>query len=171
MEMIDIALVRFLHIVAGVGWVGVGFTLVAILHPLSSMMGQQGQLLVARFYAKSSIGRWMPIFAVVTTVAGLYVYGRLMMIASGPWLSSTGFWVLTIGTGFGLLAFGHGIATMSKATRQVQEAVAPIGDEFPTENQLSALATAEKYMFTHSRISFILAFLALVFMSGARYLP
>lgn len=170
MDTLDLSFFRLLHIVAGVGWVGVGFAMSFLLHPIAKRLGTRGQRFLGDFYDKSRIGMWMAIFSVVTVVAGLYVYGRLMAITPGGfWLSMTGFWVLTIGAGFGLLAFGHGAAVMNKASKKMIESASAVSDT-PTDEQQSALDEAQKYLYLHMNISFGLAVVALVLMSGARYL-
>lgn len=102
---IVIAIFRLAHIVGAIVWVGFGLynylvtSRVAVNMPAANIHYQLG---VAKY---SKFGQIMGIAAIVTTVAGLALWG---VAAPHKTLSTVGLIILSIGSLAGLGAFGHG---------------------------------------------------------------
>lgn len=163
-----VTLLRLTHIVAGIVWVGLAATGAWVVHPVGKKLGDKGDSLLRLFYGYSNYNKVFPVVAILTTLAGLILWG---MRADGMQLqgfTNTGSIVMGIGALFGILAFGHGAGATgrfggnyAKLARAVEEGDASKADE---------LAETRKKVFTHANISAILTVIAAVAMSSARYL-
>ena len=95
----EIALVvlRPLHILLGIVWIGFGSLLAWVLHPAADKAGEKGLAMLRTFYSNSTIGLIMPVAALGTTLAGLILWG---IRADGMDLSAfgaTGDMVMAVG--------------------------------------------------------------------------
>lgn len=160
-------IVRLVHIVAGVAWVGFGAFEVFFLSAAVAK-SSVGKRFAIDFYRWTRFHLAMPIAAIASTVAGLTMYG----LAAGPmdWFSTTGNIVLAIGTVAGLLAFGHGITAMGKYSRQFVKLATQIGDTAISTEQTADIEQGYANLEKHARISLVLTIIALLFMASARYL-
>jgi hypothetical protein len=167
----DIVLIvlRLLHIVGAVAWVGMGITMMLYIGPAAGAAGESGLRFMKSLMTRTGFARAVPIAAVVTVLAGILLY---LVADSASRFSSTGNMVLGIGAVFGLLAAGHGGAATGRATTALAAALAQhvpdngaiAPDALPTLRDLAMKVS------THSRISVILMIIALIGMGTARYL-
>lgn len=172
--MIDVVILRATHIIFGMLWVGLSVAAVMIFHPLAAQVAPsegKGNSWLMRWYAQSNFPRLMPIAAIVTTVAGLYITGRLFAVNGGTWLSNAGMWVLYFGMLFGLLAFGHGIGLGALTARYARASREVLAADGPTPEQGTSLVDLEGRINRSTRVSLVLTTIALLAMSAARYIP
>lgn len=170
--MIDVVILRMAHIVFGMLWVGLAIASVVVFHPLAKQFfpnEKGGNRLLMHLYSKSMLPKLFPVAAIVTTVAGLYITGRLFAASGGAWLNSTAMGVLYLGMLVGLLAFGHGIGLGTLTAKYAKAARAALADG-PTE-ETGNLVELEGRLDRSSRISLVLTLVALIAMSSARYIP
>lgn len=161
-----IALLRLVHIVAAVLWVGIGFTLVVLVGPAIGNAASSFPFL-RRFYTATPLGSIFGIVAVLTTVAGLALYAT----GSPSKFSTLGNIVLGIGALAGLAAFGHGAGALSPLTRKLTIAFAssPADQPAPADRLAEMDALLDKYQ-RNARVSMIMSIVALLGMGLARYL-
>jgi uncharacterized membrane protein len=164
--MYDVIIVRAIHIFAGIIWVGFGLANGMLLAPAAQKMGQQAGIVFKAWYVYSPFNRVVPIAAITTTVAGLYLYARVFDGASHRFMTQTGSIVLSIGALFGLLAFGHGIALGRMAHKYAQLAA---GDN-PGAEQIQELQALGERMGRNGRISGVLMIISVLGMILPRYL-
>lgn len=155
MDFLDIltAIARFLHIVMGVFWVGFGAFAAWVMHPVAART-ENGYTFLQKVHGSTIMPKVMPIAAITTTIAGLYLYWQGNLV---PGLGAVGNAILGIGALAGLAAFGHGIAlgrSSSKfaAMRGTPEEIAAAGEKLARSGRVSA----------------ILALVAIIFMAAAR---
>jgi|GEM_PF-278638 len=166
---IFITIIRLLHIIAGVIWVGAGIMLSMYIDPVLKSSGIDSSKFMRALYTKSGFDKLMPIVAIVTTVAGLILYWMVSDgFASVDYMRSGQGIVLGIGVVFGLLAFGHGFMALGSQSRKYVKLVNESGDT-PTSDQQEALTALEAKLMRNGKISMWLGVLALIFMAGARY--
>lgn len=167
MDILVIVL-RLLHIVAGIIWVGFGMVGAWVVHPAAEKLGEKGDTLLRVFYGYSNYNRVFPIVAVLTTLAGLILWGLQAEGARLVDFTLRGSNVMAIGALFGILAFGHGAG----ATGRFSDKFAQLAREVEEGDASKAgeLAEARKKVFTHANISAILTVIAAVAMASARYL-
>ncbi|MCA9913377.1 MAG: hypothetical protein KC496_08500 [Anaerolineae bacterium] len=165
-----IVVLRLLHILLGIIWVGFGVLLAWIMIPTAERTGERGQAMLRTFIGYSPIGTVFGISALGTTLAGLIMWplrteNGYDLVAFGP----AGDIVMSIGAVFGLLAFGHGATATGRYTG-AYAAAAKAYDENPSPENAQALEDAKKKFRMHTNISAWLAVVAVVCMAGARYL-
>ena len=160
----DIIIVRALHIFAGIIWVGFGLFAGMLDMAAQKMSGQERGTVFKALFVYSAYSRAIAIAAVTTTVAGLYLYGRMfdgMQHRYG--LNQTASMILSVGALFGLLAFGHGIGLGRLGTKYAE--LAKKADANPEELQ----ALGER-IGRNGRISAILMIIAVIGMILPRYI-
>ena len=109
-----ITVLRLLHIVAGLIWVGAAILMSCYIEPALERAGAGGSPFLRALYRDSSFPRLIPLSALITTVAGLLLYGLMSYHEA---MSSSMGMVLTLGALFGLLAFGHGYFAVWRGCR------------------------------------------------------
>lgn len=172
MIIILMTILRLLHILLGVVWMGFGSLSAWVLHPAADRLGTQGDAMLRTFYLHSRFKSVMPIAAIGTTLAGLILWpfrtvqGNLLNLIT---FSTTGDVVMVVGAVFGLLAFGHGAGATGRFIGVFTGAAKQYEDDPNDENERAMQAAKEK-LYTHANISAWLTLVAVVCMSGARYL-
>ncbi|MDE2854063.1 MAG: hypothetical protein OXN88_07825 [Chloroflexota bacterium] len=155
-----ISLLRLLHIVAGLIWVGAALLMSFYIEPMAGSSGAEGGRFLRALYSKTHFPRLIPLSALVATIAGLLLYG---LLAYHEAMSSAMGVILTLGALFGLLAFGHGYFTVWRRSGHYARLVKAAKADEGTLGQL------EDKMRRNGRVSFWLALVSLVLMAGARY--
>jgi uncharacterized membrane protein len=167
---IILVLLRLLHIVAAVAWVGLGVTVTFYMAPAALAAGEGGMRFLKTLLTRTSFGSIFGTAAGLTMLAGilLYVHGNALRN-----FSQTGNIILGIGAAAGILATIHGGAVTGRATRALGEALAqhvPDDGGSISPEGLATLRERAMKMGSHSRISFYLMVVALIGMASARYL-
>ncbi len=155
-----ISVLRLLHIVAGLIWVGAALLMSLTIEPTVQSSGAEGSRFLRALYRDSGWPRLIPLSALVTTIAGLLLYG---MLSYHEAMSSAMGLILTIGALFGLLAFAHGYFAVWRRMGAYRRLLA---DE---DVKADTLAGIEERMRRNGRVSMWLALVSLVLMAGARY--
>lgn len=156
-----ISVLRLSHIVAGVIWVGAAVMMSFYVEPASQRSGGDGARFLRNLYGKSNYSRMIPLAAIITTLAGLLLYG---MMSYHETMNSAMGMSITLGALFGLLAFGHGFFALWRSAGQYSDLVqSGAADE-------ATLQALEDKLRRNGRISMWLALVSLVLMAGARYI-
>jgi hypothetical protein len=166
MQLILIIL-RLVHIVAGAFWAGSALLIALVLLPGVNKAGPGGE----RHLPMAAISQAMSLAALLTTVAGLLLYGWASRFHWG-WISSPLGIGFTLGSLAGLAAFLLGLLSTGPTSKklgmlagQVAAAGGPPGPE-----QAADLARLRSKLATSSMVSTLLTTLSLVLMAVARYL-
>ncbi len=153
-----VTILRLLHIVGGLVWVGAAIVMSFYIEPVLAKAGADGRRIARGLYSETSFPSLIPLSALVTTVAGLLLYG---MLSYHEALSSGMGLVLTLGALIGLLAFGHGwFAVWRPASQYAAFSELDADEQEALEGKLR----------TNGRISMWLALVSLALMAGARYI-
>ena len=133
-------ILRLIHIVAGAFWAGSALLIALVLLPGVRKAGPGGE----RHLPMAAISQAMSIAALLTTAAGLLLYGLVSRFAWGWIVSPLGIW-LTLGSLAGLAAFLLGLlstgptaAKIGALAGQMQAAGGPPGPEQAAEMGRSA---------------------------------
>ena len=160
-------LLRIVHIVGGVIWVGGTLTMTFFIGPTIAATAEAGQKFVEHLMNNLKFSNRMSAAAGSTVLAGIILYG-LDARAGAAWQRS-GFAIgLSIGAGFAIIGFIFGIL-IGRTTK----AMAQLGAQFqgkPTNEQMAQMQSIRKQQATYSNISAIALILAVIFMATARYL-
>jgi uncharacterized membrane protein len=165
---IVLVLLRLIHILAAVAWVGVGLTQVIIIGPAMAAAGDSG-LRFAK--ALGNVPAYRMVFSVaggLTVLAGILLY----LTGSASRFSQLGNIVLGIGALAGIAAAVHGGAVTGRSAQALGQLIAttvPDSGAIPAD-ALAKIRAAAAEQATHTRVSFILMLIALIGMGTARYL-
>lgn len=160
---------RLIHIVSAFAWFGVALVAALMIGPALVKAGPAALPGLKRVITHPLFNRLYAPAALLTTLAGLLLYG---VSRSNIYFTTTGNIVLGIGTLFGLLAFGHGVAAMGRYSTLLEKAFTDhvADDAAPSEAGFTAVQAVAARWASNGRISFYLTLIALIGMSLARYL-
>jgi hypothetical protein len=160
-------LLRIIHIVAGVFWVGGTLIMTFFVGPTVGAIGEPGQKFIAHLMNNLKFSNRMAAASGLTILAGAILYA-LDARAGEAWLRSNFAIGLGIGALFALIGFVFGMMI-----GRTIKAMAQLGAQFqgkPSPAQLSQMQALQKRQATVSMISTWSVILATVFMAVARYL-
>jgi len=159
---------RLIHIVAGVFWVGAGLMLFYYVTPAILQGGEAGQKIMGILMGQTRLTSILSAAAGSTVLAGFILY----------WIDSDGFTSAWLGTGpgigfglgavFGLLAFIFGM--LVGRTNQAMAALGRSIQGQPTSEQASQLAALRSRSATLGPLNAWSLILAAALMAIARYL-
>ncbi len=165
-------IVRILHIVAGVFWVGAGAFFFFFIEPTATKLGPGA----GPFMTEMTVRRKMPIVftvsAVLTIVAGGLLYWRSSGGFDLDWITSETGMTFTLGAIAAILAFLGGlilirprVERMSALGGEIQGAGGP-----PSQEQMAEMQRLQHSLRSIGRVDLILLTFAVVAMAAARYL-
>lgn len=160
-------LLRIIHIVAGVFWVGGTLIMTFFIGPTVGATAEAGQKFVVHLMNNLKFSSRMSAAAGLSILAGFILYG-LDARAGTAWLRSGMGIGLSIGAGFALIGFVFGIL-IGRTTNAMAQLGAQIQGK-PTNEQMTQMQAIRKQQATYSNISAAALILAVVFMATARYL-
>ena len=95
---------RLIHVLAGVFWVGAGFHQVSFVTPAAAALGPDGQKFFQQLAFRSRFAATIMSAAVLTFLSGWYMYWKLSGFRLA-WITSSYGLVLTVGAVLGTIAF------------------------------------------------------------------
>jgi uncharacterized membrane protein len=157
-------LLRAIHIVAGVLWVG-GVVLVSFfLLPATQALGPAAQPMMQFIMGRRKLSIYFMVLAILTTLAGLLLMARNVSDTGGEWARSPMVIGMSVGAASAILAFIVGMAVNMPTAKRLgppKPGAAPLTDE-----QRAALMGR---MALGSRIVLVLLVVAALVMATARY--
>lgn len=167
MELYLIWILRIVHIVAGVFWVGSALFMTVFVAPAVGALGEPGQKFVGHLMNNLKFSNRIAMASGLTILAGAILFG-LDARAGEAWLQSSFATGLGIGAAFALVGFVFGILVGRLTTNMIQ-----LGSRFqgkPSAEQMTQFQGMQNRLKTYSIVNVISLLLATVFMSIARYL-
>lgn len=158
---------RLIHILAGVFWVGSSMLFGFFIGPTVAATAEAGQKFMAHMVTKAKISARITAAAILTVLAG----GWLYWIDSGGlttgWKSSGPGWGFGIGGVLALIGLIFGLM-VGKSNHTLGSLAAQIQGK-PTSEQMTQIQAAQKQLAYAGPISTIALILALACMATARY--
>ncbi|HEV8352854.1 MAG TPA: hypothetical protein VGR24_01515 [bacterium] len=165
------AILRILHIGAGVFWAGATFFLVSFLIPTVQAAGPDGGRFMQRL-AQGSYPRAISGAAILNIVTGLLLYWRDSAGLQSAWIGSALGLTLTIGGVAGTIAFLRGVfitKPVSDRLGELGKVVAASGGP-PSPEQMAEMQRLQAKLTSGARVvAYLLGFTVLA-MAAARYL-
>lgn len=161
---------RFIHIVGGVFWVGAVFLMVGFIFPTVRAAGPQG----GRFMQELQRRR-MSVFinaaAGLTMLSGFIMYGRMIAATDGAWGSTRAGMTFGIGGLATVLAaiIGGSIGRNGKKLAKLGESIQASGGA-PSAAQTAEMTALQARMGAAMRVVAVLLLVAVTTMATARYL-
>jgi hypothetical protein len=160
-------LLRIIHIVAGVFWVGGTLIMTFFVGPTVGAIGEPGQKFISHLMNNLKFSNRMAAASGLTVLAGLILYG-LDARAGEAWLRSNFAIGLGIGAIFAVIGFVAGMM-IGRTIKAMAELGAKMQGK-PSPDQIAQMQALQKRQATVSMISTVAVLLATVFMAVARYL-
>jgi uncharacterized membrane protein len=160
-------LLRIIHIVSGVLWVGGTLIMTFFIGPTIGATAEAGQKFVGHLMNNLKFSNRMTAAAGSTILAGVILFG-LDARAGATWLRSSFAIGLSIGAGFALIGFVFGIM-IGRTTNAMAQLGAQMQGK-PSPEQLTQMQAIRKQQATYSTLSASALILAVTFMAIARYL-
>jgi putative copper export protein len=163
---------RIVHVVAGVFWVGAVFLLIGFIAPTARELGPPAAPFLAHLAGKKRITEVILAAAGVTILAGLLMYWRVSGGLDPDWIGSAYGLTLTIGAISGIVAFVIGLTVVrptNNATLALGREIAEGGGP-PTPEQAARMQALQARGRTTGRILLLLLLVAVAAMASAQYL-
>jgi uncharacterized membrane protein len=157
-------LLRAIHIVGGVLWVG-GVVVVALfLLPATQALGPAAQPVMQFIMGRRKLPVYLMMLGILTTLAGLLLMMRNVSLTDGAWARSPMGIGISIGAASAILALIVGMTVSAPAAKRLgppKPGAAPLTDE-----ERVALM---KRLALGGRMTFVLLSISALFMATARY--
>jgi uncharacterized membrane protein len=163
---------RVVHILAGVFWVGAALMTFLFLQPTAREVGPAAAPFMAHLAGKRRLVDWVLRAAGLTVLAGLLMYWRVSGGLDPDWIGSAEGIAITVGALCGIAAFSLGLTIVKPslmATLAIGHDVA-VGGGTPTPEQAAKLQALQKRGKDVGQIIVPLLIVAVVAMAAARYL-
>jgi hypothetical protein len=161
-------LLRIIHIVAGVFWVGGTLIMTFFIGPTVGATAEAGQRFVGHLMNELKFSSRMSIAAGSSVLAGFILYWIDSQGFTSAWMSSGAGRGFGIGAGFALIGFVFGIL-IGRTTKTMAQVGAQIQGR-PSPDQMNQLQALRRKQATYSMIAASALVLATIFMAIARYL-
>jgi uncharacterized membrane protein len=158
---------RFVHIVGGIFWVGAALVMNFFVGPTLRATGDAGRQFAGHFMAKTRFVMVLNICAYSSVIAGFWLYGHDSQWFSSPWMSSSSGIGFTIGALFGLAGMITGVMNganngkLAKLGAQIQGK--------PTPEQAAQLGAISKQQAWVVPVNSSTLLMAAFFMAVSRY--
>jgi hypothetical protein len=163
---------RVVHILAGVFWVGSALMTFLFIQPTAREIGPAAGPFMAHLAGKKRLIDWVLRAAGLTILAGVLMYWRVSGGLDGDWIGSAQGLALTIGALCAIAAFSLGLAIVKPsmmATLAIGREVAASGGT-PTPEQGAQLQALQKRGKAVGQVIVPLLIVAVAAMASARYL-
>jgi uncharacterized membrane protein len=158
---------RLLHIVGGVFWVGTAIFTRFFLVPSVAATADSGQVFMRHLTTKTGLTKRVTLASYLTVISGAILYWIDSQGFTSAWQSSGAGVGFGLGALAGLVGFGFGQVVGRNASL-----IGKLGSEIhgpPTPEQMAALDQARRKMNSASAISTAFLIASLVFMASSRY--
>jgi uncharacterized membrane protein len=171
MDTIYLILLRTIHILAGVLWVGGSVIYIAFIEPTVKATAPASQKFMQHFMGRQRYALFMNVTSGLTVLAGVLLYWRdtggqiLEWIQTGPGLG------FTLGALFAIAVYLLGFFMIRPRAERLMALGKQIGMAGgpPTPEQATELSTLDREMGNLGRVDAVLLIISLVLMSTARY--
>lgn len=157
-------LLRAIHVVGGVLWVGGVVFVTFFLVPATQALGPAAQPMMQFIMGRRKLSIYLMVLGLLTTIAGALLMARNVSLTDGQWARSPMGIGMSVGAASAILALVVGLAVNMPAAKRLgppKPGAAPLTDE-----QRAALMGR---IALGSRIVFVLLVIAALVMATARY--
>jgi hypothetical protein len=164
---------RFLHIVAGVLWVGSAFLFVGFIGPSAAEVGPSAGPLLTAAVKKRKVAKVISLLGMITVAAGwvMWVRNATESPSLGDWVSSSFGLALTIGGVLATITFFVGYYGVGKNVERMVDLGGEIaaGGGPPTPAQDAEMQRLGGALERHGKADLVLLIVAVTAMATARY--
>jgi hypothetical protein len=160
------ALLRLIHIFAGVLWVGTAFFFILFLEPTIEAAGADGGKFMQRLM-QTRLAVTLSLASALVVISGLVMYWVRSGGLQAAWIGSRAGIALTVGGAAGTLAFVVGLLVQAPASARIaalQKEIQAAGGP-PSPAQMAAIGAQQKRVAVGSRWGAVLMVIALIGMA------
>jgi len=171
MSLALLMVLRLIHIVIGVFWVGAVALIAFMLFPAIRESGPAGGAVMQRLMARG-LNLWLMAAAILTVLSGLTLYWHDSAgFSSTAWLASGPGRTFGLGAVLALLGVGVGMGVNSRAARQLGALMASIqaAGRPPTAEETATVQRLQDRLGKGGVVAAVLLLLAAAAMAVARY--
>lgn len=158
-------LLRAIHIVGGVIWVGGVVVVTLFVLPSARSVGPSGQQMLMDIMMRRKLSVYLIASAILTTIAGFVLYGRNMSLTEGAWGRTPMGIGMSVGAVCAIIAVLIGMTVSAPAAKKMVAAGAPGGTPL-TEEERNRL---QRRTGVASGVVLALLAVAVMTMATARY--
>ncbi len=163
-------LLRLLHILGGIFWVGTMILLAGFLLPTARATGREGGRFLQYLMQQRKLQVYLGVAMLATVLSGIIMYARMAAATHGAWAGSRPGTAYGVGAVAAILAAAIGGAIGRRAGLRLQAVGQAIGAAGPTPEQQAELARLQNRMALGARIAAGLLIVASGAMAIGRYL-
>jgi hypothetical protein len=167
-----VLLLRLLHIVCAVLWVGGAALATLFLLPAVGLAGPAGGQFMQTLVNRTKMTQFIPAMGGIAVLSGIALFWRDMTVSGGSFGGSPMGITLSIGGLFGLVGLIIGGVMTGRSAQELGVIGAAIskGGAAPTPDQGARMALLRDRMTTGSKLSLVFMLIATIAMAVARYL-
>ncbi|MFL5619309.1 MAG: hypothetical protein ACJ79A_13060 [Gemmatimonadaceae bacterium] len=158
-------LLRAIHVVGGVLWVGGVVVVSFFLLPATQALGPAAQPVMQFIMGRRKLSVYLMVLGILTTLAGVLLMMRNISLTNGVWARSPMGIGISVGAAAAILALVVGMSVSAPAAKRLGGPPKP-GATPLTDDQRAALMRRIAF---GSRATFVLLSIAALFMATARY--
>lgn len=168
-----IHLLRTIHIVTGVIWVGGVFFMAVFLLPSARALGPAAGPMMNQLTQVRQFPKWLLLTGALTIIAGFWLYWQASVMAGTQWMASGPAKVYGLGAVFSVVAWFIGMTMTAPLARRLGALGARIATSGapPTVDDASQMAAMQARLGLLASIVVTLLLLATATMAVARYVP
>jgi len=164
-------ILRIVHIVAGVCWVGGAIIHTAFIEPSVKASAPDSGKFMQYFMGRRRFGLFMNVSSGLTVLAGALLYWRASGGIQWPWVASGPGLVFTVGSVVGIAVYLLGFFMIRPRVQRLEamgQAIGAAGGP-PNPAQVAELRKVDREMSIIGRVDFVMLAIALLAMATARY--
>ena len=163
-------LLRLVHILAGIFWVGGVFLIAGFLIPTVRATGREGGRFMQHLMQQRRLPAYLAVAMLLTVLSGFVLYGRIVSATKGAWAGTRpgiayglGGLLAVIGALVGMLVSGSAARRVAAIGERAAQSGGPSGEEQAEMTRL------QRRMVVGSRLVAVFLGLAAAAMAVARY--
>jgi uncharacterized membrane protein len=163
-------LLRLLHILAGIFWVGAIFLIAGFLLPTLRATGREGGLFMQYLMQQRKLPVYLSIAMLLTVISGFALYGRIVSATNGAWAGTPPGIVYGLGGLSAVIGALVGMLVSGSAARRmgaIGQRAAQSGG--PTAEEQAEIERLQQRMVVGSRLVAVFLALAAAAMAVGRY--
>jgi uncharacterized membrane protein len=161
---------RLIHILGGIFWVGTMILLAGFLLPTVRALGPNGGRFMQQLMRQQRLQLYLGIAMLLTVLSGITLYARMAAATHGAWAGSTPGIAYGVGAVAAILAAAIGGAVGGSAGRKMLAVGQAIGPGGPSAEQQAELARLQTRMTRGARLAATFLVVSASAMAVARYL-
>lgn len=162
-------ILRIIHVLAGIAWVGGTVFMWAFVTPTVRRLGPQGGAFMRSLLLDSPYPVFIGAVNILTVLAGLLMYVQTSGNFSSDWMGTPQGIVLSIGVVAGLLAAAQGFIIIFPVVRKIQALMRQM-DGPPSPEQAGMMGGYQASMARNTNIILILMLISVLCMESFRYI-